>query len=122
MPRIEVHVGDNPTLYSLALVDGEVPYNPSTADSVTFIFECPGGVVYERAAEVVDDGGSPVLYRVEYETTPDDATTLHGTPGRMRMQVRLDWDDGRMFHSTIEIVDDDGDELRVYPNLPAVTP
>jgi hypothetical protein len=122
MPRAEIHVGDNPTLYTLALVDGEVPYDPSTADDVTLIFECPGGTLYERAATVTNDGGSPILYRVEYTTTPDDAETLHGTPGRMRMQVRLDWDDGRKFHSSIEIVDDDGDELRIYPNLPAVTP
>lgn len=119
MPRPEVHVGDSPTLYSLSLLDGESPYNPSSADDVTLLFEVPGGTVYEREAIVTSDGGSPAGYRVEYTTTPDDAATLHSTPGRLKMQVKLEWDDGRMFHSSIEIVDDDGAELRIYKNLDA---
>lgn len=117
MAQPEVHVGDVGTLYSVSLLEGDLPYDPSSADDVTLLFEVPDGTVYERTAEVTSDGGSPSGYRVEYTTTADDAETLHGTAGRLKIQVRLEWDDGRQFHSSIEIADDDGAELRIYKNL-----
>lgn len=114
--RREVHLGDAPVRYELEIFDGDVPYDPTTADDVKLLFACPDGVTYERTASV--EVASPG-WLVIYETTVYDAENLHGTAGRYSMQAWFKWDDGRQFHSTIERVDDEDAELRIHKNLDA---
>lgn len=119
----EVHVGDVGTLYRVRIYDEGVDFDPSGATTKQLIFMMPGGVVLTKTATVVPAGGSPATYwYLTYQVLADDGAgsppdAFHAAAGKVKIQAYLAWADGSKFHSDIRSTDEDGRELRVYPNL-----
>jgi len=120
----EVHIGDVGTIYRVVLTDeaGTV-VDPSTATTVQFLFQVPGGAVITKDATVVPLGGSPpTSWELTYQIVAGDGLgsppgEFHATAGPLKIQLHLAWADGSTFHSDIRTTDEDGRELRIYRNL-----
>jgi hypothetical protein len=120
--RPEIHVGDIGTRYQVRIYDETMPFDPTTAMLKDLIFSLPLGVVLTKPATVVPEGSPAASWLLVYQVTagagagspPDE---FHAAPGVLKIQARLEWADGSIFHSDIRTTDEDGVELRIYKNI-----
>ena len=117
----EIHVGDIGTIYRVRVLDDGVDFDFSAANVMELIFKMPNGVILHKTATMTTDGSPADTWFLEYEVQPGDGIgspgEFHDNEGPYSIQAYLHWADGRQFHSTIETVDSDGEELRIFPNL-----
>lgn len=117
----EVHVGDIGTKYRVRVLDESGDFDPSSASVKQLIFSMPGGVLLEKTATVETGSGAEAgRFFLTYTVTaasgsPSDE--FHETSGRFKVQGYLEWADGKKYYSNKRTTDDDGNELRVHPNL-----
>lgn len=127
-----VHVGDVGTVYRVHIEDISSTLDPEQADIRRIIFSLPGDVVLVKDAELEldPDSGSPAnAVFLTYQVTGDDgagspAGIFHAQEGAMRIQGYLEWTgegspsaEHVRFHSDVVTVDENGQELRIFPNL-----
>lgn len=121
--RAEVHVNDIGTLYRVRVLDNLLAFDPTLASVKQLIFQLPGGYVVTKDATVVGEGGSPATeWYLEYEVQASDGpgsppAEFHLAAGKMKVQGYLEWADGSKFSSDIRTTDEDGKELKIFPNL-----
>lgn len=119
--KAEIHVGDIGTLYRVRALDNCVDFDISTADVLELTFLMPNGVKLTKTATMATEGSPATQWFLEYEVQPGDGVgspgEFHDNEGPMRVQGYLHWPDGKQWHSTVETVDSDGQELFIFPNL-----
>lgn len=117
----EIHVGDIGTVYIIRLLDDGSDFDISAADVTELIFKMPNGLVLRKTATVVTDGSPPDQWSLEYEVQPGDGVgspgEFHDNPGPFQFQAYVHFPDGKQWHSNVQTVDTDGQELRIHPNL-----
>lgn len=124
MPR-EVHVGDIGTKYRVRIQDENGDFDPTSAATKELIFDLPGYDDPVIVDATVEDEGSPAdTWYLSY-TVPDEdfgspgspIEQFHKEPGKVKIQARLTYADGKVFTSDVQTKDDDGQVLKIYPNL-----
>ncbi len=127
-----VHVGDVGWVYTVYMADISSTLDPEQADIRRIIFSMPGGITLVKDADLeldVDSGSPPNAVFLTYQVTGDDgagspAGIFHAQEGAMRIQGYLEWTgegspsaEHVRFHSDVVTVDENGQELRIFPNL-----
>ncbi len=120
----EVHQGDIGTLYRVRVMDEGADFDPSDASVKTLLFKMPGNsTILERTATVeVGSGSEAGQWFLTYEVGADDGSPedqFHQNAGKFKVQGYLEWSDGTKYHSNVQTVDNEGNELRVHRNLTA---
>lgn len=105
----EVHVGDVGTTWRVKCVDEGGPFDPSGAVVREIIFQMPQGVVVKPADAVQDGADWYLVYVAE--------AGFHSTAGKIKLQGHVKFGDNTEYRSAIQRLDDDGNELKVYPNI-----
>lgn len=117
----EIHVGDIGTIYRVRVLDDGVDFDFSTADIMELIFLMPNNIVLHKTATLGTDASPATKWYLEYTVMPGDGVgspgEFHDNPGPLQIQGYLHWADGTQWHSNVQTVDTDGQELRIYPNL-----
>jgi hypothetical protein len=120
---VEVHLRDVGTKYRVRVMDEGGDFDPSSASVKQLIFLMPGDVVLEKTATVETGTGDEAgQFFLAYTVTADagagsPAGDFHDAAGKVTIQAYLEWADGKQYHSNKRTTDDDGNELRVRPNL-----
>jgi hypothetical protein len=117
----EVHVNDIGTKYRVRVEDELGPFDPSDADVKQIIFKLPQGVI-TKDADVEPDGSPATAWFLTYTVTAGAGLgsppgEFHEEAGRFSMQAYLEYTDGTKYRSSVQTVDEDGEELRIYKNL-----
>lgn len=119
--QAEIHVGDIGTLYRVRALDRGVDFDISGADVAELIFKLPNNVTVRKTATVTTEGSPADTWYLEYEVQPGDGVgspgEFHDNPGPFQVQGYVHFSDGKQWHSNIQTVDTDGQELRIHPNL-----
>lgn len=117
----EVHVSDTGTVYRARILDNGVDFDVSTANLLELIFRMPSGMVLHKTATMTTDGSPATQWFLEYQVAPGDGIgspgEFHDNEGPIQIQAVLGWVDGSQWHSNIQTMDTDGQELRIFPNL-----
>jgi hypothetical protein len=118
----EVHVQDLGTTYRVRVKDEGADFDPSAASVKKLLFLMPGNdVVLEKDAAVEVGSGAEVgQWFLTYEVGADEGSPedeFHQNAGRFKVQGYLEWADGTKYHSNVQTLDKDGNELRVHRNL-----
>lgn len=123
MPR-EVHVGDIGTKYKVRIQDENGDFDPSSAATKELIFKLPGYADPITVDATVESEGSPAdVWYLAYTVPGSDFSpgsptdNFHREPGKVKIQARLTYADGKVFTSDVQTKDDDGQVLKIYPNL-----
>lgn len=117
----EIHVGDIGTLYRVRVLDDGVDFDFTSADTMELIFRMPNGVILRKTASAGTNGSPTTQWFLEYEVQPGDGLgspgEFHDNEGPFQVQGYLHWADGKQWHSNVQTMDTDGQELRIFPNL-----
>jgi hypothetical protein len=118
---VEIHVGDIGTVYRVHVLDDDHEFDISAATTSELIFQMPNGVIFHKSASITSEGSPPDAWFLEYEVQPGDGIgspgEFHDNEGPLAVQAFLEWADGKRWHSNIQTMDTDGQELRIFPNL-----
>ncbi len=119
--KVEIHVGDIGTIYRVRVLDNGIDFDFSTADIMELIFLMPNNIVLHKAATMTTDGSPATQFFLEYQVMPGDGVgspgEFHDNEGPLAVQAYLHFPDSSQFHSSIQTIDTDGQELRIFPNL-----
>ena len=121
--RPEVHQFDVGTKYRVRVKDENGDFDPSSALIKRLIFLMPGNTyVLEKDATVEVGSGAELgqwflTYTVVADAGSPQDEEFHQFTGRFKVQGYLEWANGDKYHSNVQTVDDDGNELRVHRNL-----
>lgn len=119
--NVEVHVGDIGTVYKVHVLDGGEEFDISAATVHELIFRMPNGAILRKTADITTNGSPATAWYLEYEVQPGDGLgspgEFHDNEGAFQVQGFLQWADGKQWHSNVQTMDTDGQELRIFPNL-----
>lgn len=119
--QVEIHVDDIGTIYHVPVLDGGEPFDFSTASVMELIFRMPNGVILRKTATLATDGSPATQWFLDYQVQPGDGVgspgEFHDNEGPLAVQAYLEWPDGNHWHSNVQTMDTDGQELRIFPNL-----
>lgn len=119
--NVEIHVGDIGTTYRVHVLDDNAEFDISGAITTDLLFQMPNGIVLRKGATVTTEGSPAEKWFLEYQVQPGDGVgspgEFHDNEGPIAVQAFLEWADGNRWHSNIQTVDTDGQELRIFPNL-----
>ena len=106
----EVHLGDIGTRYKARIKDAGAAFDPSDATTKQIIFKMPQGVLVKTATALQEGDDWFLVYDVT-------ESTFHSAVGKVSLQAFLEFPDGTEYHSDIQTLDEDGNELRVHKNI-----
>lgn len=106
----EVHIGDVGTLYRVTITDSGTPLDLTPATTTELIFRFGAAAPVVKPATVETDG-------TYWYLVCEAEAGFHAQAGPYRVQARVVFPDGSVYHSDVRSADDAGRELRVHSNL-----